>query len=234
MTGPDRERALPEIGPYLGRLAAVTPRFADSEVGLDQIRLDLVSELFERVGVARGFLLSGDLEGARAALDRATWLELWRGAAARATERTDAAIRSRFERAAKRSRYPHRKLVAHLPTEEDRAVLAARLDAAGIPLEERVARLPSGDQWWEGIRQAAVALEDSWEALEELVAGELATAATTEGRIASWRPSLRPWFLALGSAILAAGWLGLVLGGYLPRPAWLDPFNDWFWTIPWP
>ena len=26
----------------------------------------------------------------------------------------------------------------------------------------------------------------------------------------------------------------LVLGGYLPRPPWLAPLNDWFWSLPWP
>lgn len=225
---------LPEIGPYLGRLAAATRRFPDPEVGLDEIRLELVSGLFERVGVARDFLLTGDRAGARSALDRPTWLELWRAAAAKATDRTQAAIAARIERAGHRSRYPQRKLAGLLPGPEDRAVLAARIDAAGIPLEERTARIPQGDQWWEGIRQAAVALEDSWEALEEQVRQELATGALTAARVEQWRPSLRPWFVALGLAMVVVTWLGLVLGGQLPRPPWLDPLNDWFWSIPWP
>jgi hypothetical protein len=49
--------------------------------------------------------------------------------------------------------------------------------------------------------------------------------------IRAWR---RPWFpLLLTGAVLlaAAAWLGLVLGGYLPAPAWLRPFTDWVWNL---
>ncbi|MGE0441111.1 MAG: hypothetical protein AB7S39_11550 [Gemmatimonadales bacterium] len=226
---------LPEIGPYLGRLADVTRSFEHPDVDLDRVRLDLVSELFEQAAIARGFLLTGDTGGARAALDRAVWSKLWREAADRATERTVAAVTGRLERAAASVRYPRRLLAASLPSAEDRAMLAARIDAAGIPLEERVARgFPTGVGWWEAVRQTTTALEDSWEALEEIVRDELRRTEPAVSAIGAWRPSLIPWFVALGLAALATGWVGLVLGGYLPTPVWLRGFHDWFWSIPWP
>ena len=229
------ELMLPEVGPYLGRLTDATRRFEDPAVGLDQVRLDLVSDLFERLAAARGFLLTGDHEGARSTLDRASWLVLWRSAATRATERTTAAIAARLERAATQSRFPRRRLGGLLPTAEDREVLAAKLDAAGIALEERLARAFRGtESWWDGVRQAAVALEDCWEALEEEVRRELASFDGAVAKVERWRPSLWPWFVALGALLLAATWVGLALGGFLPRPRWLEGLDDWFWSLPWP
>jgi hypothetical protein len=227
--------ALPEVGPYLGRLADATRRFEDPTVGLDEIRLGLVSDLFERLAAARGFLMTGDQASARTTLDRASWLGLWRTAAGKATERTIAAIRDRLERAAARTNFPRRRLTSLLPTEEDGAVLAAKLDAAGIALEERLARaFGGGESWWDGIRRAAVALEDCWEALEVEVLRELAAVTASVARIERWRPPWWPWLVALGAALAVASWLGLALGGYLPRPSWLDLVNDWFWSLPWP
>ncbi len=233
MSGGRRDLEFPELGPYLGRMADATRRF-EGPVPLDPIRLDLVTALFERAGVARDFLLTGDREGARSALDRTTWLALWRDAAARAADATAAAIVARLEVAARRSRFPARKLAAALPSADDRAVLGAKLDAAGIPLEERAGRLPGGEDWWDRLRQSAVALEDSWESLEAEVRQALAMAEVAAERIEAWRPSLRGWWISLGVVAIIAGWLGLVLGGYLPRPGWLDPLHDWFWRLPWP
>lgn len=225
---------LPEIGPYLGRLADVTRRFEDPSVGLDSIRLDLVSDLFDRVAAARDFRLAGDEAGARVALDRNIWLALWRTAAGRAADAVVAAAGAELERAAYQSRYPARQLAALLPSAEDRAVLAARLDAAGIVVEERVARgFGSGAAWWDQVRQTAVALEDAWDELEVLVRRELAVWQSKAAQVARWRPALWPWIVVLLAALALVTWLGLVLGGYLPRPAWLDPVHRWFWSLPW-
>jgi len=226
---------IPEIGPYLGRLADAVREFEDPAVGLDAVRFQLVSDLFERVQSARGFLLVDDEEGARAALDRAAWLELWRRAARRAAGQTSDAIAGRLADAGRRSRYPGRRLARLVPLSEAREILASKLEAAGIPLESLVARgFPAGAGWWDGVRQAAVALEDSWEELEAVIKTELAVARAVAERVETWRPSPLPWYAALGAAVAITGWLGLVLGGYLPRPQWLDPFNDWFWSLPWP
>lgn len=234
MSGPTRV-SLPEIGPYLGRLTDATRRFDDPHLGLDAIRLAMVSDLFERTNAARGFLLTDDLEGARAALDRAGWLEVWRGAVAPVTDRTVATIRARIARAQGWSGCPDRLVGRRLPTSEDREILAAKLEAAGIPLEEQAGRgFPLGEGWWEAVRQSAVALEDSWEQLEEVVRRELRAAESNVAAIEAWRPSRVPWLVGLACLTLLAAWLGLALGGYLSRPAWLEGFHHWFWSLPWP
>lgn len=226
---------LPELGPYLGRLADATRQFVPADAGLDPIRLDLVSDLFERAAAARGFLLTGDESGARGSLDRKAWLELWWVAANRAADATVAAATARLDDAARRVGFPPRKLAALVPGAEARAVLGARFEAAGIPLEEQVARgFGAETSWWDGVRQAAVAIEDSWEALEREVRRELAAVDLEVRRIEGWRPSLAGWYVALGLAVVATGWLGLVIGGYLPRPGPLEPLVTWFWSLPWP
>jgi len=229
--------ALPELGPYLGRLADPTRRFEYPSLGLDQIRLQLVTDLFELASSAREFLLIGDGEGARSALDRSVWLDAWRTTAARAADQTASAIEERLERAAERSGFPRRRLRGLLPTPVDRAALLAKLEAAGIPLEDRLARgfgSAGGEAWWDAVRLAATAVEDSWDQLEEVVRHELAGAEEEARRIERWRPSAAPKLAALGAAIAAAVWLGLVIGGFLPGPKWLDPLADWFWSLPWP
>src|SRR5690606_16804180 len=109
-----------------------------------------------------------------------------------------------------------------------------RLEAAGIPLERRVDSLADAADWPDAIRLAAVALEDSWDALEVEIRKELATFAAVETRIAGWRPSRLAFGITVGAIAAALGWLGLVLGGYLTRPSWLDGFHRWFWSLPWP
>ncbi|MFN0178663.1 MAG: hypothetical protein ACKVZ0_07650 [Gemmatimonadales bacterium] len=227
--------ALPEIGPYLGRLTDVTRRFEDPAVGLDQIRLDLVSELFERGQAARSFLLVDDLQGATASLDRASWLALWRKTALAVADRTFAVITQRFEEARRASRCPQRVARRVAPTAEDREIVAAKFDAAGLPLEE-LAQRGSVDtaQWLEQVRQCAVALDDSWEELERLVRSELAAAALRFAPIASWQPSMVPIWVAVALVAVVGAWVGAVLGGFLPLPQWLDPLHRWFWSLPWP
>jgi hypothetical protein len=227
--------ALPEIGPYLGRLTEVTRRFADPAVGLDQIRLDLVSELFERGQAARSFLLVDDLQGAQASLDRASWLALWRKTALAVTDRTFAVITERFEEARRTSRCPQRVARRVAPTAEDREIIAAKFDAAGLPLEGLLQRGPVDTaQWVEQVRQCAVALDDSWEELERLVQSELAAAKSRFAPIARWQPSMVPIWAAVAVVAAIGAWVGAVLGGFLPRPGWLDPLHGWFWSLPWP
>lgn len=226
---------LPELGPYLGRLADVTRRFDDPAVGLDAIRLALVSALFERGQAARGFLAIGDGAGARASLDRASWLALWTAAAQQATAATFAVIGERFAAARRASRCPARVARPFAPTDEDRTVMAAKFEAAGIALEERVAKAAANDQaWWDQVRQSAVALDDAWEELEQLVIAELNSAAGRAASVAEWRPSRAPRIVAGAILVIAAGWLGLALGGFVARPEWLDGLHRAFWSLPWP
>jgi hypothetical protein len=226
---------IPEIGPYLGRLADAVRRFSEPGVGLDAVRLRLVTDLFERTQSAREFLLTGDEGGARAALDRGAWLDLWRRAARQAASNTSDHIAARIAAAGKRSGYPAWRVAALLPTEETRGILVAKVEAAGIPLENRLARgFPPGSDWWDAVRQAAVALEDSWEDLELVIQSELAAADPVVAQVGRWKPSSTPGLIVLAVGLVVSAWVGLALGGYLPRPTWLDPMNDRFWSLPWP
>ena len=230
----ERSDLLPELGPELGSLADLTRDPGDPELGLEAIRLELVGRLFERAADARKAIAAGNPAGARVALDRSVWLESWQTAVSAAADRVHAVIVARLGRAQARSGFPARRLRELLPTVDDRAVLRAKLDAAGISLEEAVARRSLGDPWWDDVRRSAGALEEAWERLENVVRLELAGYDDRAETIARWRPSL------VGPSILAVlltgvvAWLGLALGGYVPRPHWLDGLHQWFWSLPWP
>jgi len=76
-------------------------------------------------------------------------------------------------------------------------------------------------EWQEALRAAARRLEAAWLSLESGVAEEQRRWAAEVEAMARWRPPLWP-VLALGLPFAAALlWLGLVVGGYLPAPAWL-------------
>ena len=226
---------LPEIGPYLGRLIDLGRRFEAEDVDLDAIRIALVTDLFERAGAARGFLLTGDLGGAASALDRSTWLRVWQRAAESAASRVIDAIEGRLQRAAAKSGISHRRLGPLRPDSDDRAMLRAKCEAAGIPLEDALERSrESSEPWFGQVRRLAAALEDSWERLEAAVGRDLDEWTPRVLTVERWRPSRVPT-LVVGSLLVgAAGWLGLALGGFLPVPAVLRPFAQWFWSLPWP
>jgi hypothetical protein len=59
---------------------------------LDDIRLDLVTGIFELAGAARSFAASGDRQGAISSLSRVAWLGLWERAVAAAAERLAALV----------------------------------------------------------------------------------------------------------------------------------------------
>src|SRR5207237_933849 len=138
--------------------------------------------------------------------------------------------------AGRRVRMPPRQRRRRLLTGSEKRAIAARLAAGG---EAFVAALDALDragllvrdagvldktlhaEWQDALRAAARRLEAAWLALETGVAEERRRWAVETDAIARWRPSL--WPVIVGLTPLAAGliWLGLVLGGYLPAPAWL-------------
>ena len=70
---------VPELGPSLGRLSdpPSTPDYSGAlGVVLEDIRLELVSRVFDMAGAARSFLAAGDRQGAIASLSRVGWLAL--------------------------------------------------------------------------------------------------------------------------------------------------------------
>jgi len=226
---------LPELGPWLGRLPEMGRRDTTDDFTLDPVRWAMVTELFERADAARDFLVAGDTEGARTALDRAAWLAIWSPVVDDVAERIARALSSRLARAARVSAASPRQLEPLALHADDLAVLRAKLDAAGIPLERELGRAPArGAEWLAQIRRACHALEASWDELESTARGELAARQPAIDRVARSEPRRLAWWGSIGVAAALAGWLGLTLGGYLPAPGWLAPFADWFWGLPWP
>ncbi|HJR51524.1 MAG TPA: hypothetical protein VJ794_10485, partial [Gemmatimonadales bacterium] len=102
---------VPELGPSLGRLTdPAQPRAGPLGVRLDDIRLTLVTGVFELAGAARSFAAAGDAVGAAASLNRVAWLRLWEQAVAASADRITTTVNARLEEAAAESRYPRRKL----------------------------------------------------------------------------------------------------------------------------
>ncbi len=223
-----------EIGPLLGGVLTPTPEHVTPVPGLDRVRLELVSGLLARAGQARARLAAGAGAAVAQAIGADAWLELWRTAVAGACNRTLVEIETRVRNAALVSRMPPRLLAARLPTPEDRRVLQARLDAAGIALEAAAARLdrdpePSAD----ALRRVAGELELAWAAACRVVRIELDQWEAVIAEIRDWR---RPWIGFIAASALAlslAVWIGLVLGGYLPVPEWMRPFAEWAWSTGW-
>ena len=76
-------------------------------------------------------------------------------------------------------------------------------------------------EWQEAIRTVARRLEAAWLALEAAVVDERRRWTGELDALASWRAPLWPLFALWTPLAAALVWLGLVLGGYLPAPAWL-------------
>ena len=235
MTSTGSRHTVPELGPLLGRLAGRWPDQSGEDAGLEAVRLELVNALFDKAGAARTRLAAGDPEGAGATLGPGAWLEAWESAVAAASGATADEIGRRLREAAVVSRFPARRLAALLPGEEDRRILTARLSAAGIDFERALDGLGlSAGPWNDALRRTAGELEDAWERLVIAVHRELAVWDARAAAVRSWRRPWTPLILAGLLLLAAAGWLGLVLGGYVPAPAWLRPFAEWVWSLPWP
>lgn len=226
---------IPELGPLLGRLAAppVGPAIADPL--LESIRLDLLSALYDRAGNARTLAAAGDPIATRHALGPPVWLEVWESAVAAAATAISAEIVRRLRVSAAISRYPKGRITALLPSPEDARILRAQLSAAGIRLEEATAQLAtSGPEWNEMLRRVAGELEGAWEELCRTARQELDFWDRRAAEVRAWRRPWRPLLLIGAMLIVMAGWLGLMLGGYLPVPPFLRPLAEWYWSLPWP
>lgn len=225
---------IPELGPLLGSLVE-PPDHDGEEAALDPTRLAMVDAVFARAAQARHHLAQGEEETARAALGSSAWLEIWDAAAARSAATLIERTERRMREAAAYSRFPGKRLAALLPTAEDRAVLTAKLNAAGTGLEAAAPALDArGEEWDQAARRAAGELEQAWQRLIRAAEEEVSIWERRIEEIRTWR---RPWLpLALGGAIaLGLGtWMGLVLGGYLPVPGPLRPLAEWVWSLPWP
>ncbi len=229
---------VPELGPSLGRLGEPPVEGRESPLGarLDDIRLRLVTGVFELAGAGRSFAAAGDAAGATGSLSRVALLGLWEKAVAASAERLTGTVNGRLAAAGEESRYPPRRLRELLLTPEDTRAVGARLGSGGAGFVsaldhlERTARRSSGQEWRDALTQAARRLEAAWLALEENAEAEQRHWGREVERVRSWRRPTWPLWLVTALLLGAATWLGLVLGGYLPVPAPLRGFAEWWWT----
>jgi hypothetical protein len=249
-TGVPRETwEVPELGPSLGRLGDPPPEAgaAPLDARLDDIRLRLVTGVFELAGAGRAFAAAGDPDGAVACLSRVAWLALWEKAVTASAERVAATVNAAFETAAAESRFPRRRLRTALLTPDDTRAIAARLGGGGGPfvaaldaLEQaahgatahRARERPAGAEWRAALTAAARRLEAAWLALEQSAAAEQRRWQVDVERVRAWRLPRWPLWLLTAAVLAGATYLGLVLGGYVPVPPPLAGFAELWWSLP--
>jgi hypothetical protein len=239
---------VPELGPSLGRL--VDPPLIRSDRGsldlvLDDIRLDLVTGIFELAGAARSFGASGDRQGAIASLSRVAWLDLWERAVAAAAERLAAVVNARLVEAATESRLPARQLEAFMLKPEDVRAITSRLGSGGAgfvsaldALEQTVPGAAAAgnrgrageEEWQRALAAVARRLESAWLALAAGARAEQDRWKVEIDRARAWRRPTWLLWLITGSVLAAATYLGLMLGGYLPVPPPLRPLAEFWWS----
>jgi hypothetical protein len=245
---PAESWAVPELGPSLGRLS--DPPIAPSDRGalgiqLEDIRLDLVSGIFDVAGAARSFMAAGDRQGAIASLGRVAWLDLWERAVAAAAQRLADVVNTRLRDAASESRFPPGRLAPLLLSTEDVRAIGARLGSGGASfvsaldaLEQTVpAASASGtrgrlgqEEWQVALATTARRLESAWLALGETARAEQEHWKKEIERVRSWRRPSWPIWVITTVVLLALGYLGLILGGHLPVPAVLRGFAELWWS----
>lgn len=228
----DTLAAVPELGPLLGRLAHPAPR-GPAILPLDDLRFDLLSALYARRGLALRHHADGKPDLARHQLSREAWLAVWRESAGKVAARVWERLDLELQAAAAEARVPVAVLERLRPDEEERRVTRNRLESAGIPLEQ-VPPPESSADWEAGLLRAAMALDESWERLEQVIREELGHHAAAVGQVRRWRRPRRPLLVASVAGVALLVLLGLSVGGYLPAPGPLGVLQRWFWSLPWP
>lgn len=226
---------VPELAPSLGRVI-VPHRLEPPWVPLDDIREELATRIMELGGAARAAAAREERDGVLEAVSRRSWLASWEAAARRVGERVTAALDAEINRAAHRVRMPAGARRRRRLAPAERRAISARLAAGGETLvaaldvlDAAAARVRAASvldkdahaDWQDALRTAARRLEVAWLALESAVAEE---ERRWEGEIAAigrWRPPLWPLMVVWVPFAVVVMWLGLVIGGYLPAPAWL-------------
>src|SRR5438045_789456 len=222
---------VPELAPSLGRII-VPRRLLDPWVPLDDIREELATRVLELGGEGRGVSRARVLE----VTGRGAWTAAWDHAVRRTGARVADALDAEITRTAREVRLPRRRLRRHLLTNAEKRAIVARLGTGGGPfvaaldeLEAAAARAADASVlekdahagWQEALRTVARRLEAAWLALEAEVEAERERWNPEIEALAAWRPSLWPIFVIWAPVAFLLIWLGLILGGYVPAPAWL-------------
>ncbi|HEY3279624.1 MAG TPA: hypothetical protein VGJ83_03855 [Gemmatimonadales bacterium] len=226
---------VPELAPSLGRVL-LPRRRQEPWVPLDDIREELATAVLELGGDGRGAAAREERAQVLAVTGRAAWASAWDHAVRRAAARVAAALDGEIARTARQVRLPRRRLRARLLAAAEKRAIAARfgtggavfvaaldeLDAAGERVRSAsVLEKDAHAEWQEALRTAARRLEAAWLALEGEVEEERRRWTPELEALAHWRPALWPVLLLWAPVAAVLIWLGLVLGGYLPAPAWL-------------
>jgi hypothetical protein len=241
---------VPELGPSLGRLSDPPVASVDrGALGLtfEDIRLDLVTSIFDVAGAARSFMAAGDRQGAIASLGRVAWLERWEHAVGSAAQRLADVVNLRLREAAIESRLPASQLTMFLLTPEDVRAIGSRLGSGGAnfvsaldAMEQTVpAAAASGargrlgqEEWQVALAATARRLESAWLALIEAARTEQDRWRGEIERVRSWQRPQWPLWVITGLVLLVLGYLGLILGGYLPVPPPLRGLAEYWWSRP--
>ncbi len=227
---------VPELGPYLGKIVSGTNR-APGGIRLEEVRVRLATRIFNRAGEARRLAVRDERSPAVAAIGRTAWLEAWEEAVSGAATLLVDRVAAQLDAEARAARIPARRRKRLVPGAAERRALAARIGSAGAVL---VAALEDVERhgaaaigatglnpeavtaWQESLRTAGRRLEAAWLALEDAVARESDHWRNVADEVAGWRRPLWPVFAGGAVAVALATWLGLVLGGYLEAPKWLQ------------
>ncbi len=230
---------VPELAPSLGRI--IVPRRQQPPwVPLDDIREELATRVLELGGEGRAAAAREPQGDERARIlevtGRRAWAAAWDNAVRRAAQRVAAALDAEITRIARQVRLARLRLRRHLLTNAERRAIAARLGTGGgtfvvalDALEAAAARAADASvlekethaAWQEALRTVARRLEAAWLALESEVEAERERWNGELDALAGWRPSLWPIFVVWTPVAVLLLWLGLMLGGYVPAPAWL-------------
>ena len=230
---------VPELAPSLGRII-VPRRLLDPWVPLDDIREELATRVLELGGEGRAAAAREPGGDGRARVlevtGRRAWAAAWDHAVRRAGARVAEALDAEITRTARQARLPRRRLRRHLLTNAEKRAIVARLGTGGGPFvaaldELEAAAAGAADAsvlekdahaaWQEALRTVARRLEAAWLALEAEVDAERERWNPEIDALAAWRPALWPIFVIWIPVAAILLWLGLILGGYLPAPAWL-------------
>ena len=209
---------------------------------LDDIRLRLVTGVFDLAGAGRGFAAAGDPQGAVASLNRVAWLALWEKALAAAAERITGLVNTRTGVGGRGIALPPRTARAAPPPGRGHprhrgaagagrgtSRRGARRAGTGRARRRRERRRPRrrGVKASTRPRGGSRRPGSRWRRRRRTSSGT--GRRKSSGSAAGGGPAGRCGSIT-ALVIGAAAYVGLVLGGYLPVPPALEGLAEWWWS----